>query len=149
MCAIYIYIICLIFQSVSLAQMLPLIAPAGLTACITSWSATFTCERETSGHGGKALNQNTWRCISYSTAYLSIYLFIYLSIYLSIFLSIYLWIYLSIYLSIYLCTYIYIYIYAYVWRVPKWGYPQIIHVSRISPYEPSIWGTPILGNLHI
>ena len=31
----------------------------------------------------------------------------------------------------------------------KWGYPQIIHFSRIFHCKSSIWGSPILGNLHI
>ena len=32
----------------------------------------------------------------------------------------------------------------------KWGYPQIIHFSRVSHSKPSsYWGTPNLGNLHM
>ena len=27
----------------------------------------------------------------------------------------------------------------------KQGYPQIIHLNRISPYKPSIWGYPTYG----
>ena len=29
----------------------------------------------------------------------------------------------------------------------KWGYPQIIHFARIFHSKPTIWGTPICGNL--
>ena len=28
----------------------------------------------------------------------------------------------------------------------KWGYPKIIHFSRIFPYKPSFLGIPIYGN---
>ena len=32
------------------------------------------------------------------------------------------------------------------WGFLKWGYPQIIHFSRIFPYKPSFLGIPIYGN---
>ena len=31
----------------------------------------------------------------------------------------------------------------------KWGYPQIIHFNRMSPYKQSIWGYPIDGKPHL
>ena len=35
------------------------------------------------------------------------------------------------------------------WVFPKiWENPKIIHFYRVFHYKPSIWGTPIFGNIH-
>ena len=47
------------------------------------------------------------------------------------------------------CIYIYIYTYTKIWRFPETGVlPNHSCMDGISLNKPSIWGTPILGNLH-
>ena len=36
-----------------------------------------------------------------------------------------------------------------IWRNPEWGYREIISFSGTVLCKPSIWGTHILGNLHL